>query len=91
MRVTIRAVVSAATPCPTHPDASTPLVAPTLQVLETALEIMQQAGIRYLGFTDPGYPRLLAQIDDAPLGLFFQGEITYHNQPFSLDAAGELA
>ena len=42
--------------------------------VQTDLELMEQLGAIYLGFSDPEFPWLLKQIRGAPLGLFVLGD-----------------
>ena len=40
---------------------------------------MEKGGVAYLGRGDPGYPRLLVEIDDPPLGLYRKGPYMFGN------------
>jgi DNA processing protein len=40
---------------------------------------MKRSGVAFLGPSDPGYPRLLAQIPDPPVGLYRKGNYGFDN------------
>ncbi len=40
---------------------------------------MERSGVAFLGPRDPGYPRLLAQIPDPPVGLYRKGNYAFDN------------
>lgn len=44
----------------------------SLEAAHTELESLHRKGIRYTGYTEDGYPSLLKECDDAPVGLYIR-------------------
>jgi DNA processing protein len=49
-------------------------------VIEKQIEILLKKGIKAVGFNEPSYPALLREVDDAPVVIYFRGDMVLHDR-----------